>query len=288
MGDQKTAIVPFGKYKGQPVDALAADRAYCEWLAGQEWFRTKFTAIHTLIINHFTEPDATPEHNALQARFLSPAWQARFLSCAQSFDRASLERIARQAVVDYDAELARRHEARQRLTPQSSPWEISRVDDTLQRWERHGPAVRDLRAAIRLRPLGFVDVAFEVEGADVVLDAELTYCDYNQELHAAERDLHYAAENYQPRVVKFPSETRCLSYRIECKPSLGDEYPAVLRQMTAAKTKWLVLGAYTGVGVTFKQMRDMFAASNIRVLTVAEIEATEPWCDVDGDDDADE
>jgi len=30
-----TNIVPFGKYKGQPVDVLAADHAYCDWLTSQ-------------------------------------------------------------------------------------------------------------------------------------------------------------------------------------------------------------------------------------------------------------
>ena len=63
----KTEIVPFGRYKGQPVEALAQDKEYCEWLIAQDWFRPKFTAIHTLIINNFGVPDETPEHNALQA-----------------------------------------------------------------------------------------------------------------------------------------------------------------------------------------------------------------------------
>ena len=28
-------LVPVGKYKGQPVEVLAADKSYCDWLAGQ-------------------------------------------------------------------------------------------------------------------------------------------------------------------------------------------------------------------------------------------------------------
>jgi hypothetical protein len=73
-----TSIVPFGKYKGQPVEVLAQDREYCDWLMNQEWFRTKFVGIHTLIVNHFGEPADTPEHNALQARFLDSDWCVRF------------------------------------------------------------------------------------------------------------------------------------------------------------------------------------------------------------------
>jgi hypothetical protein len=63
-------IIPFGKYKGQPVEALMNDRPYLEWLQGQDWFRARYQNINTLIINNFKEPAETPEHNKLQALFL--------------------------------------------------------------------------------------------------------------------------------------------------------------------------------------------------------------------------
>ena len=67
MGD----IVPFGKYKGQPVEVLSADSDYAAWLHGQGWIKDKFPQFYTLIVNNFGEVEDTPEHNALQARFLS-------------------------------------------------------------------------------------------------------------------------------------------------------------------------------------------------------------------------
>jgi hypothetical protein len=79
MSNDKLSVVPFGKYKGQPVEVMAQDQAYCEWLAGQDWFRTRYTAIHTLIINNFTEAHETPEHNALQALFTDGAWVKAFV-----------------------------------------------------------------------------------------------------------------------------------------------------------------------------------------------------------------
>lgn len=66
-------IIPFGKYKGQPVEVLAADRQYLEWLQAQPWFPERFPAMHTLIVNNFGEPEFTPEHNRLQLEFLDPA-----------------------------------------------------------------------------------------------------------------------------------------------------------------------------------------------------------------------
>jgi hypothetical protein len=32
-------IVPFGKYKGQPVEAMMADRDYCAWALSQPVLR---------------------------------------------------------------------------------------------------------------------------------------------------------------------------------------------------------------------------------------------------------
>jgi hypothetical protein len=67
----RVEVVPFGKYKGQPVEVLQQDPQYVEWLQGQDWFRQRHQNIYTIIVNNFGEPDDSPEHNALQAMFLS-------------------------------------------------------------------------------------------------------------------------------------------------------------------------------------------------------------------------
>jgi len=41
--------------------------------------RTRYPAIHTLIINHFGEPEETLEHNALQAQFVEEDFRRRFV-----------------------------------------------------------------------------------------------------------------------------------------------------------------------------------------------------------------
>jgi hypothetical protein len=34
-------VVNFGKYRGQPIEILASDRGYCDWLMAQPWFRDR-------------------------------------------------------------------------------------------------------------------------------------------------------------------------------------------------------------------------------------------------------
>lgn len=73
-------IIPFGKYKGQPIDVLKNDRPYLEWLQSQEWFTSRYQNINTLIINNFREPSETPEHNKLQALFLDDNFLHQFIN----------------------------------------------------------------------------------------------------------------------------------------------------------------------------------------------------------------
>jgi len=65
----KIETIPFGKYKGQPVEVLQSDAQYLEWLRNQDWFISRYPQINQVIINNFGEPTDSPEHNALVARF---------------------------------------------------------------------------------------------------------------------------------------------------------------------------------------------------------------------------
>lgn len=75
-------LIPFGKYRGQPLATLAADKQYAEWLTGQPWFRERYSSLYTVVINNFTQSDDSPEHNVLQARFLDKNFCRAFLSLA--------------------------------------------------------------------------------------------------------------------------------------------------------------------------------------------------------------
>ena len=61
-------IVPFGKYKGRPIEAMAQDQKYVEWLTAQPWFRERFANIYTLIVNNFQEPTETPQQSGRAGR----------------------------------------------------------------------------------------------------------------------------------------------------------------------------------------------------------------------------
>lgn len=75
----KTSIVPFGKYKGQPIEVMQADRQYTDWLTQQDWFKSRYSQINNIIINNFGAPSETPEHNELVANFTDRMFSIAFI-----------------------------------------------------------------------------------------------------------------------------------------------------------------------------------------------------------------
>jgi len=62
-------VVPFGKYRGQPVEMMMADASYCEWALAQPWFRERFAALFAIIVNGGSAP--IPFSNKSRAPALS-------------------------------------------------------------------------------------------------------------------------------------------------------------------------------------------------------------------------
>jgi hypothetical protein len=76
---QSSDLVPFGKYAGQPVDALLADENYLQWLMAQpgamDLLQRRAPAVFNIIMVGAPQTDDTPEHNKLQAMFLEESFQ---------------------------------------------------------------------------------------------------------------------------------------------------------------------------------------------------------------------
>jgi hypothetical protein len=58
---------------------------------------------------------------------------------------------------------------------------------------------------------------------------------------------------------------------IELKPTIGDDYPAVLRQMKRTNSDILFVDSYTGRGATEEQFIKTLETANIRVVFARDI-----------------
>ena len=86
-------IVPFGKYRGQPVAVMMADQDYCAWAMSQPGIRERYASLFTVIINGGVAPDSpTPEHNRMQLLFRDQKLRSaayRSILKQEGIDRAS-------------------------------------------------------------------------------------------------------------------------------------------------------------------------------------------------------
>jgi hypothetical protein len=182
--------IPFGKHKGRMlVEVMAEDPQYVDWMMQQAWFAEKFKPLYELAKAGLgSGAENTPEHNAMQARFLDPAYCAALAIALK-------------------------------------------------------PGVRGLYNA---RFEDITDVRFRATWGDGI------------------RELW-----------------------VELKPSLGDDYPAVIRQVKAQQQRaektrgafhsppvWIVLaGQFSAQGVTLDLARAMFSQSGLWLVLAADVDA---------------
>jgi uncharacterized protein (DUF3820 family) len=235
-----TEIVPFGKYKGKPVEALREDRGYLDWLMGQDWFRDTHPSLFQIIINNFGEPTETPEHNRLQTQFLDDQFCLTFLS------RFKIFCDPRSDIVGRITHLNRRLESNV-----SYSFEKRQLQEELEK--NHRLLVDfDTNLPVKPYPITFTR-GFEVRGWDVELAARVSMPRW---------EIYRSARIY-----------------IEIKPSLGDDFPATLRQMKANKFEaydepiyyLLLIDQFAATGAALDQVKQIFGTANFGLITVASV-----------------
>jgi len=258
--DKPMKILPFGKYKGQPVEVLEQDQQYRDWLLAQPWFRERFQLIHTYIVNNFGAPAETPEHNALQARFLDESFRNALgeLLVDPALVRDDVTGLVNKEIAAIRDELSPLLVRRERLPrPFLSPEENGReMTELTARIASLASRADPLEAWLERRDLRLHSyVWFEREGRDVDVAWRWVPTFLQREAQSS----WYLTSGH---------DAGC-----ELKPAIGDDYPAILRQMRASNAAVLVIGEYQGTGATEQQMRAIFRASGIRVVFVSEIDA---------------
>lgn len=261
-------IINFGKYKGQPLEVLQNDKQYTDWLMGQDWFRDRYQGMYTLIVNNFGAPAETPEHNALQALFLDNGLcenlarkmyeerggkrhYEKFIS--DSIKRANLDFLRTQEeikIIEEKLESFKIIEPKTEWDKRDRVWGEKHYPEKLveenEKLVKIGKVVAAREIDLSLQP--FIKITrkeFEKKGADVDFDAIFQ---------------------------KGGSESHRENYRIELKPQLGDDYPAILRQIKSNDCWLLIYKSYTGSGATEEQVKAIFAASNIACIRLDEIQ----------------
>lgn len=207
-------IIPFGKYKGQPIEVLAQDEDYRNWLLNQNNIKKQYPQIVNLIYNNFQEPTETPEHNKLQALFLDNVF------CYQFFVKSTM-------VSKKDSNLN---------------WFLDRKHNRFELVD----TVKDYS----------LNKSFETNGIDVTISISLTF-----------DNLYNPKPDEEGEYMVWQKDSKfSQSIKVEIKPLVGDDYPAVLRQMKLSKSHVLFIGEYNGVGVSETDFIRFFRNEMIKVV----------------------
>lgn len=215
----KSNLVPFGKYRGRPVEEMAVDREYCDWLMAQPWFSERYRDVYHVVVNYGGEPQDSPEHNQLQARLLDDEFCMSVIWSAWRHSIDPAEQIAKWSKDEQDD-----------INSQISSGECRSV-----------PYVISARQ-------------FEHKGWDclVRIKGGLVYGEHDWSVTGIERWL----------------------FGIECKPTIGEEYPSILRQVKGLPAESSEFGrivltqATTMQSVPAETVVKMFASSGIQLVVV--------------------
>jgi len=294
------AIVPFGKYKDQPVELLLADGDYLNWVMSQPgivaMLQKRHPTIYNIIVTGAPTTEDTPEHNRLQAMFLEPDFQLAFIEAATGKTvRATIEsRVAegnKEAIDRARRSIAQaqKHveEARAKLEEQQKDYEQEGSKDFRKEYAANQAATYSVKCSFeewRKKQIGYA--RDRVQSSEQSLQEKLAIlqraneklslavacepkirltfeCGYDIELELeAGAKVWRDEDDYGFWHVAF--------FKIELKPQMGDDFPSVLRQMKNNGADTLVIGSFNAAGATLEQVRAIFG--NKKIITLGEIE----------------
>ena len=293
-------VLAFGKHKGQPFEVLLQDSGYALWLMNSMFakLQTNHPELLAFLISRYGLPDRTPVHNRLQNKFLDEEFCLQFALAGSSGVRATVAELA-DRIVDVEAIWTKRVQATvqrwpdfpgmaKRLGGAAIPeYVLKEARDALLCEAANNAELllnkaRDalLHEAEHIQVFGCSDdktlcaqpgigrLEIEVEGADVRFTLSMEYA-VEAELHPSKREyngLHTGTLEH----FSF-SET----FRIEVKPVLGDDYPAVLRTMKVTNCTHLLVDEYCGDGATWEQVVKVFALSKMTAVLLADVQAVD-------------
>lgn len=262
-------LVPFGKYKGQPITSLLNDTKYLEWCKQQEWFK-KFPIVYNICVNQTifnqNENSKTPEHNRIQNLFLEEENVKRLRGYKYFVDYEKQKYILQEGIKHIN------------FLKYFKEYDICNLD-------KHKT---------------FINVEFEGKfNWDIIIkidcyDTEFTFRNEYNNLKRDELLHHFlnifpALKNncyinvYNPtKYANYCSRGIRSTTYVEVKPVLGDDYPCVLRKMKQqisltqqtinGEGKYvLLIKDFSSSTTTKDQLIQIFQQSNIKVVFLNDI-----------------
>lgn len=278
MTDKKSPsalVLPFGKHKGSTVaELLTKDPAYAEWVANQGWVAERFAELHAAILSRGAATDDSPEHNAIQVRFLEKEFQVAWLLALNPKAIENRKAFIVESIVDQRTRSARNalETCQRNITYQEE--RIIKVQEILLNTDRPNKGIY---------PDSYYERSIAKHREELASNND-TYLSLKKELLETDRQptppipaistiVQFEQKGVDVTLHIYLGDYYVYGGDIEIKPTMGDDFPSVMRQMARLRSHYLVLGQYTGRAVSEPQLRQMFKANELTILFVSDIEA---------------
>lgn len=238
MENNKT--IPFGKYKGQPLSVLQNDKQYLDWVMAQEWFIEKYQSLHTIIINNFGEQSKTPEHNQFQAMFLDMNFCEKTIKYLFNFD---LDKKYCHTIKNCNGFLFSNFKSIEKFCNHEKDFELITWTSEID-----------------------FNIEFESKLCNYFYDVIIAIKGYNEKRHT-----HTDYNNYKKDIIEkciYNESSFNFKTRIELKPQMGDDYPAILRKIPHESI--VIIKEYNG-SVEYEKVKQMFLTRNVTLVKLSEI-----------------
>lgn len=258
-------IIPFGKYKGQPITTLLADTKYLEWCKQQDFLKN-YPIVYNICVNQTivnqNENSKTPEHNKIQNLFLEEENQNRLIDLL--FNPKSIINKIQNGLIHKDFnKYFEKYEGDMSFNQLFTIYKIE--FETTYNW----------------------DVFLKIKGQYFNFIYKKEY--WRKEWNILEK---YFTDIFNIKKCEVSSYSdgktnASLNYNsyiyIEIKPILGDDYPNVLRKMkqqknlTSCNTEMmrehyiLLVKDFASSTTTSEQLIQIFNQSNIKVIFLKDI-----------------
>jgi hypothetical protein len=264
----------FGKHKNEPFEVLLQDPEYAMYLLSSMFNKLQHSHPELLafLINRFGMPDRTPAHNLIQNRFLDNSFALRFGLVASDKIRrlrASLQAIDlptawRDHVHRTFGQCVSANVAELRINNGKYVFErLSKEKERLLSEAEHIVVFDDegeCTTGIVDQPVRVVGMEFEDKGADVRY-AIISRCSIVARASGNHMD--------ESLVAHWGGSA---DFRVEIKPLVGDDYPAILRTMKAVRSQQLLVGEFCGTTASWADVVKVFSLSGITAVLLSEVE----------------
>lgn len=306
MDKKKQMIVPFGKYKGNPVEVLEGDPSYVDWMLAQDGIKKRYPEFVSIVINNFNAPSETPEHNAIQVKFIKPEFCEKFTGFLDGVSKETIKsslKILKGRLIDICEREQKKEQQRNsilairlkeilNMDPFSKEMsyterkgEEKRLNEEIESefekiYEKKAKNMAEkLFEKIKSFSIKKTHLEFEKKGLDVYMRTKYQTFEKKEEI-LKEKSFDNLYDDYRPdsyRTERYYNGDRIESdlYLIEIKPVVSDDFPAILRQMKKSGAFILLIGEYNGIGATREEFIEYFKTQGIKVVFETDVEAYE-------------